>query len=315
MAYAANMLRKGGVGAIPTETVYGLAADATREEAVARVFQVKNRPHFDPLILHLADLEAVSRWALDIPPPLEKLARAFWPGPLTLLLPKAPAIPEMTTAGLPRAAFRVPAHPVAQALLRQIDFPLAAPSANPFGYVSPTTAQHVAAQLGGLVGMILDGGPCEVGLESTIVGLEAGEQLTIHRLGGLSQEAIEEVAGPAQLALNRSSDPAAPGQLKKHYAPGKPLQLGNIEAMLTETNARRIALIRFQEPLALSDARILRQEVLTPKADMKEAACRLFALLRELDADPEIEEVLAEPVPEVGLGRAINDRLRRAAAF
>jgi L-threonylcarbamoyladenylate synthase len=308
---AAGRLRAGELVGMPTETVYGLAADATQEAAVAAIFEAKGRPRFDPLILHLPSTAEASKWASAFPAPLRRLAERFWPGPLTLLLPRGPGIPDLVTAGLPRAAFRVPDHPMTLALLERVARPLAAPSANPFGYVSPTTASHVARQLGTKVSYILDGGACGVGLESTIVGLDETGAPTVYRLGGLSVEALEATAGRMKQALNRSSNPQAPGQLKRHYAPAKAFRLGETAA-LEELPYQRVALLRFARR-APEHPRIVHQEVLSPSGDTHEAARRLFAALRRLDA-MDVDLVLAEPAPEQGLGPAINDRLRRAAA-
>ena len=307
---AKAILMEGGLVAIPTETVYGLAANALDEQAVLRVFTAKNRPFFDPLIIHVSSLDAAQRYADFNDERLKRLAMHFWPGPLTLLIPKKNNIPDLVTSGLPRVAVRVPAHPLTLELLKSIDFPLAAPSANPFGYVSPTTAEHVAKQLGDKVHYILDGGPCAVGLESTIVGIE-DNAIAIYRLGGLAIEDIEALVGKVELRLNSSSDPKAPGQLKNHYAPRKPLFLGKGEALLAEHKDKKIAFLCFdkgsvqQQPLLSFN--------LSPSGNLKEAAVNLFKALRDAD-DSDAEVVIAEPVPEEGLGKAINDRLRRAAA-
>ena len=221
---AADWLRAGEPVAIPTETVYGLAANALDPAAAVKIFEVKNRPAFDPLIVHLADIAAVAQYAADFPPAARALAERFWPGPLTLLLPKRDNIPDLITSGLPRVALRVPAHPVALALLRQLPFPLAAPSANPFGYISPTTAQHVYDQLQGRIPYILDGGPSTVGVESTIIGFEAGVPV-VYRLGGLALEDLAAVAGHLKTQLNQSRNPAALGRLFSQYSPRKPLHL------------------------------------------------------------------------------------------
>ena len=307
---AKAILMEGGLVAIPTETVYGLAANALDEQAVLRVFTAKNRPFFDPLIIHVPNLDAAQLYADFNDERLKRLAMHFWPGPLTLLIPKKNNIPDLVTSGLPRVAVRVPAHPLTLELLKSIDFPLAAPSANPFGYVSPTTAEHVAKQLGDKVHYILDGGPCAVGLESTIVGIE-DNAIAIYRLGGLAIEDIEALVGKVELRLNSSSDPKAPGQLKNHYAPRKPLLLGKGEALLAEHKGKKIAFICFdkesvkQQPLLSFN--------LSPSGNLQEAAVNLFKALRDAD-DSDAEVVIAEPVTEEGLGRAINDRLRRAAA-
>lgn len=308
--HAAALLRNGQLVAIPTETVYGLAANALDEVAVTRIFEVKNRPYFDPLIVHVAAVEDIGRYAAEIPEKAVLLARAFMPGPLTLLLPKRAIIPDLVTAGSPLCAFRVPGHPAAHALLQQLDFPLAAPSANPFGYISPTTAQHVAQQLGEKIPYVLDGGACEVGLESTIAGFEE-DRVVIYRKGGLAVEAIEALAGPVELRPHSSSNPLAPGMLKSHYAPRIPLVLGHLPELLMQYQREEVAVLAFQEAAAgIPDER---QVVLSPSGDLAEAARALFAGMRRLDASG-ASVIIAELLPETGLGRAINDRLRRAAA-
>lgn len=306
---AANELRQGACVGIPTETVYGLAANALNPAAVVQIFDIKKRPSFDPLIVHISDISSVLTYATEFPAPLKALAECFWPGPLTILLPKRENIPDLVTSGLERVALRVPAHPLAQALLRALDFPLAAPSANPFGYISPTTAQHVADQLQGAIPYILDGGACNIGVESTIVGWE-NDTVTVYRLGGMALEEIEAVAGKVAVQLNQSSNPAAPGMLKSHYAPRKPLFLNNIAENVERFANKKIAVLSFRpiETLAPSVLSVF----LSEKGDPAEAAQHLFAALRALDAS-DAEVILAETLPEEGLGRAVNDRLRRAA--
>lgn len=294
---------------IPTETVYGLAANALNEQAVLSVFSAKNRPFFDPLIVHIAGIEQLGLYTEAVDPRLLRLAESFWPGPLTLLLPKKEIVPGIVTSGLPRVAIRVPNHPLSLALLKNLSFPLAAPSANPFGYVSPTTAQHVQAQMGDKVAYILDGGACEVGLESTIVGLEENK-LCVYRLGGLSIEAIEQVAGKVEMALNVSSDPRAPGQLKNHYAPRKPLYLGDVTRLAKEHAGKKIALIEFGKHSY--SFHIQARFQLSETENLQEAALNLFSALRLAD-ESDADIVLVSPVAEQDLGRAINDRLRRAS--
>ena len=306
---ASQLLREGQLVGIPTETVYGLAANALDAEAVLRIFEAKGRPHFDPLIMHLPDAEVARTHVRDIPAMALKLMDAFWPGPLTLVLPKQGHVPDIVTSGLDTVAVRVPSHPMTQTLLRQLDFPLAAPSANLFGHVSPTTAQHVNAQLGDRIPYILDGGATTVGLESTIVGFEDGVP-TIYRFGGLGVEEIESIIGPVQLMLNQSSDPKAPGMLKSHYAPRIPLYLGNPSSLLPQLEGKRIGFMGFNLPFR--GMAMERQRILSPKGDMKEAAHNLFAYLREMEAMT-IDVIIAEEAPDTGLGKAINDRLRRAS--
>jgi L-threonylcarbamoyladenylate synthase len=307
---AAEWLISGHCVAIPTETVYGLAANALDTAAVAQIFEVKNRPTFDPLIVHLPNIEFVTKYTTDFPTPLRDVAERFWPGPLTILLPKKEMIPDLVTSGLPRVALRVPAHPLAHELLLELPFPLAAPSANPFGYISPTNAQHVADQLSGKIPYILDGGPCSIGLESTIVGWE-NEKIVVYRLGGMSIEEIENVAGSVEIMLNQSSNPAAPGMLKSHYAPRKPLYLNHLEENIERFKHQRIGLLTFQTSPRPTVAKV--HIALSPNGSLKEAAQHLFAALRTLD-NADIDLILAETMPDQGLGKAINDRLRRAAA-
>lgn len=306
---AARLLKRGKLVAIPTETVYGLAANAFKEEAVLNIFEAKNRPHFDPLIVHSSSAEWVKQHVAEIPPIAQILMDEFWPGPLTLVLPKKPIVPDLVTSGLDSVAVRVPKHPMTQQLLQVLDFPLAAPSANPFGYVSPTTAQHVEDQLGDKVDYILDGGPTTVGLESTIIGFEEAKPV-VYRLGGLSIDVIEDLIGSVEVTLNQSSDPKAPGMLKSHYAPGKPLYFGNPGEMITEFEGKRIGFLGFMTRLEFLPPE--RQLLLSPHGDLHEAAVNLFAFMRQFEKLP-VDVILAEQLPEIGLGRAINDRLRRAA--
>jgi L-threonylcarbamoyladenylate synthase len=308
---AAAFLRKGQLVAIPTETVYGLAGNALDVKSVSSIFETKNRPSFDPLILHVASLEQVSLFVSEFPEKLKCLAEAFWPGPLTVLLPRKASVPDLVTSGLDRVAVRVPNHPLTLALLAQLDFPLAAPSANPFGYISPTQAAHVAAQLGSQVPYILDGGACAVGLESTIVGME-GEQVVIYRLGGLELSEIESLVGQVTVQAHSTSNPSAPGQLASHYAPRKPIFLGNLTELVPQLiqQGKEFGVLSFSTHFPSLPAD--RQVVLSATQDLKEAAQRLFMAMRLLD-ESQAELIVAEFVPEIGLGRAINDRLKRAA--
>ena len=308
LARAARLLREGGVVAVPTETVYGLAANAFDAEAALQVFVIKERPSFDPLIVHVGERSEVARVARDLPPGAEALMDAFWPGPLTLVLPRSAEVPDVVTSGLDTVGVRMPAHPLLRELLGQLDFPLAAPSANPFGYVSPTTAQHVADQLGDRVPYILDGGPCVVGVESTILGHESG-RWRLYRPGGIGMEDVTRVLGkePEVQAQSPLQLPA-PGMLASHYAPRKPVVLGDLDELHAAHAGERTATIAFQRERSPGPCRVL-----SPSGDLAEAARNLFAALRELDAS-DVAVILAEPVPEEGLGRAINDRLRRAAA-
>ena len=228
---AGKLLEQGELVAIPSETVYGLGCNALNPQAVARIFEVKDRPHFNPLIVHVRSLENAGQYVTDIPEQAQLLASHFWPGPLTLLLPKKKSIPDLVTAGLDRVGIRCPDHSLTRQLLELVPFPLAAPSANPSGYVSPTTAQHVEDQLGRKIPYILDGGPCRVGIESTIIGWEE-DQAVIYRLGGIATEQIEKVIGKVRTQFHASSQPSSPGQLQSHYAPLKPFYLGNPEKQI-----------------------------------------------------------------------------------
>jgi L-threonylcarbamoyladenylate synthase len=302
---AAEVLRTGGLVAFPTETVYGLGALAFDAEAVARIFEIKRRPRFDPLIVHVLDRAMLERVVAAFPEMAARLAERFWPGPLTLVLPKAPALPVLTTAGLTTVAVRMPSHPVARALLTAVGAPLAAPSANPFGGLSPTRAEHVVAGLGDRVDLILDGGPSEHGLESTIVAVN-GEPVLL-RPGAIAAEASEEATGP--LARERgTSRIRAPGHLPRHYAPSTFLRVVDPDTVPLEERRRAgaLALRETFEGYAASRA-------LSPRGDLREAAARFFETLHELDALG-LARIDAQPFCERGLGAAIMDRLERASA-
>jgi L-threonylcarbamoyladenylate synthase len=305
-----DFLEKDELVAIPTETVYGLAANALNSIAVAKIFEAKERPTFDPLIVHTHSLHEVYKFVTIIHPSLLKLAEAFWPGPLTLLLPKKEIIPSLVTSGLDRVGVRIPNHALTLDLLSQLNFPLAAPSANPFGYISPTTAMHVEKQLGTKIPYVLDGGSCEVGLESTIVGEENGE-IIIYRLGGLSVDEIEKVVGKVSVQLNQSSNPKAPGQLKSHYAPKKPVFVGDLKELQSKYADKKIGAIVFGNDIKLNNSVLIKN--LSSSKNYQEASANLFSYLRELD-EAEVDLIIAELLPEEGLGLAINDRLKRAAA-
>ena len=303
---AKELLAAGELVAIPTETVYGLAANALEVNAVMKIFQAKNRPVFDPLIVHVPTFGKAQLYSRNIPAKAGQLAQKFWPGPLTLLLEKKESIPDLVTAGLPTAGFRAPNHPVTRELLQLFDFPLAAPSANPFGYISPTTPKHVQDQLGDKISYILDGGPCQIGIESTIVGFD-NHGAILYRTGGLRLEDIENITGKVRVEINTSSDPKSPGQLASHYAPRKKLLVGHLPDLIAKHAGRKISVLSFS-----SDYHVSTQYILSPSGDLQEAARNLFSALRELDAQP-VEIILAEYVPDHGLGRAINDRLSRAS--
>lgn len=309
IGHAVSLLESGELVGIPTETVYGLAGNALNEEAILKIYEVKDRPKFDPLIAHTNSIEKVKKLVTSIPDKAQTLANELWPGPLTLLLEKSGGIPDLLTSGLSRIAVRIPNHDLSLELLANLDFPLAAPSANPFGYVSPTEAQHVEDHLGMKISYILDGGPCKVGLESTIVGFE-GDRATVHRLGGKRIEEIEELIGEVQVEINQSSNPLAPGMLKSHYSPGKKLLLGDIDENLEKVGIERVGVISFAKQYDVAKEN---QVDLSPNGDFGEAARNIFKTLRYFDRD-DIDIILAELLPEEGLGRAINDRLRRAAS-
>ncbi|MCH2395414.1 L-threonylcarbamoyladenylate synthase [Oceanibaculum sp.] len=300
---AAALLRAGQLVAFPTETVYGLGGDATDDRAVAAIFAAKGRPSFNPLISHLPDVAHARELAL-FTPLAEKLAAAFWPGPLTMVLKRRPDCPvsHLACAGLDTIALRVPAHPVAKRLLEAVGRPVVAPSANPSGRVSPTSAAHVAEGLAGRLALVLDGGPCAIGLESTVVDA-SGDRPVLLRPGGVTLEALEQVAGPVITPKSDPDAPTSPGQLASHYAPALPVRLKATEVRPGE------ALLAFGP--ALPGAAVTLN--LSETGNLEEAAANLFALLRALDR-PGLAGIAVMPVPEAGLGLAINDRLRRAAA-
>lgn len=307
--HAAALLGKGQCVGIPTETVYGLAANALDAKACAEIFRIKNRPSFNPLIVHVHAVSEISKYVREFPAVLQKLADRFSPGPITFVLPKKNNIPDIVTAGGDTVAVRVPAHPLTLALLQQLPFPLAAPSANPFGYISPVTALHVEQQLGDAVPYILDGGSCAVGLESTVVTEENGEVVVL-RLGGIAVEDMEAVCGKVRLAINHSSDPKSPGQLASHYAPRKKLLFGDINTLLAAHPDAQAGVLSFSE--TVNNAQVTHQVILSPRGDLAEAAAGLFAALRFLDGCA-VDLIIAAPFPDQSLGRAINDRLLRAS--
>ena len=302
----ASLLRKGGVVAFPTETVYGLGASAFDVRAVARIFDIKRRPEFDPLIVHVLDEAMLATVVSDVPPAARVLIDRFWPGPLTLILRKHAAIPALVTAGLETVAVRMPAHPVARSLLERTGLPLAAPSANPFGYLSPTRAEHVARLLGERVDAIVNGGPAEHGVESTILVLEPRPVLL--RPGAISVGAIEAAIGPVSRVLDDASAPLAPGRLPQHYSPHTPIRLVDFSAVAPEERTRAAGVGYVTAPQGYAQSRVL-----SAHASLREAAAALFDVLHELDVLA-LERIDVEPVPEEGLGVAIMDRLRRASA-
>lgn len=297
IARAAACLRDGGLVAFPTETVYGLGADATNDTAVARIFEAKNRPAFNPLIAHVPDLAAAEA-LVEMTPEARALAQTFWPGALTLVLPLRDDAPisKLVTNGGPLLAIRVPDAPLARKLLQAVSRPIAAPSANPSGRISPTTAAHVLAGLAGRIDMILDGGPCAVGVESTIIGLAPEPHLL--RAGGIPTEAIEAALGHHLAPPPASDTPSAPGQLASHYAPAAKVRLNATDARTDE--------------LLIGFGPVTGDLTLSPTGDLREAAATLFETLHKADATG--RAIAVAPIPDTGLGRAINDRLTRAAA-
>ncbi len=304
---AIEVLKAGEVIGLPTETVYGLAGNAYNSEAITKIFTVKNRPTFDPLIVHTSSIERVREFVKEIPEQAQLLAKHFMPGPLTLLLPKKEVISDLVTSGLETVAVRIPSHPLALDLLQKLDFPLAAPSANPFGYISPTSAQHVDNQLGDKIKYILDGGECKVGIESSIIGFFDGE-IVVLRKGGLAIEEIEAVVGKVSIEEHSSSNPKAPGMLKSHYAPRTRLLVIR-DSLLVEEDKSKIGYLGFDKFKA--DIPFENQLLLSPSGDLNEAAKNLFAYMRLLDARG-FDKIYTELLPESGLGRAINDRIKRA---
>jgi L-threonylcarbamoyladenylate synthase len=308
---AAEIIKKGGLVAFPTETVYGLGADAFNPLAVARIFEVKKRPYFDPLIVHVASQGDLDKLVNEIPSHAKKVIEQFWPGPLTIVLLKKEEVPEIATSGLPTVAVRMPRHPMTLSLIELAGSPIVGPSANPFGYLSPTTAEHVREQLGDQIDFILDGGPCEVGVESTIISFSERKPRLL-RPGGVPLEEIESIIGQVEIHPRVGDKPLAPGMLPRHYAPRTPILLDWEDKNLDFNRDKKIGLLVFQEPRW--SFKFHHIEVLSKKGDSREAAANLFAAIRRLDA-LNLDVILAETIPEVGLGRAIMDRLRRASGI
>ncbi len=301
---AASLIRKGGLVAFPTETVYGLGTNALDANAVAKIFEVKQRPRFDPIIVHIANLKDIERLCREVNERARMLIKKFLPGPLTLVLPKSDIVPDIVTAGLETVAIRMPAHPVALKLIKMAKVPIAAPSANLFGCLSPTTAKHVAEQIGENIDLIIDGGKCPIGIESTV--LEIVEKPLILRPGGLPIEEIEKVIGKIEIS-SLSKRPRSPGQLERHYSPRTPLKILKKDSVVPP--GIKAGLLAFKPPEdKLSFEKI---EVLSVSGDLREAACNFFSCLHRLDK-ADLDIIYAEPVPETGLGKAIMDRLRKA---
>jgi L-threonylcarbamoyladenylate synthase len=311
---AAQALRDGELVAFPTETVYGLGANALNPIAVAKIFEIKERPRFDPLIVHVADVSQADEVVESIPEIAQSLMEKFWPGPLSFVLNKLPCVPDIVTAGLPGVAIRCPSHDVARGLIRAAGVPIAAPSANRFGLVSPTTGSHVMESFGDRLSFVLDDGPCKIGVESTVVSfMDTNDGLPkLLRHGGITQEQIESVTGAINTQMHEESQPTSPGQLSRHYSPATPLLFSNDDSLAEMKNGKsKIGLLGFQSPSSSEDFAAI--EILSKKGDYREAAANLFAAMRRLDALG-LDLIIAEPIPEIDLGRAIMDRLRRAAA-
>ena len=305
---AARLINAGRIVAFPTETVYGLGANAFNADAVARIFEVKRRPRFDPLIVHIAHFKSLAQVAEEVPKEAEALMERFWPGPLTLVLRKNRGLPDLVTSGLPTVAVRMPNHPVAIGLISLADTPIAAPSANPFGSLSPTDASQVALGLKAGVDLILDGGRCTVGIESTIVKLEFG-QVFLLRPGGISAEDLEQATG-RKLFMKAAAKPEAPGALPSHYAPRTPLLLSKPGLFPKELKGKKLGLLAFSK--SHHEESFKATQVLSPTGDLTEAAKNFFAALFWLDAQG-LDFIVAEELPSKGLGLAIMDRLKRGA--
>ncbi|GAA4269090.1 L-threonylcarbamoyladenylate synthase [Hyunsoonleella aestuarii] len=295
--------------AIPTETVYGLAGNIYSKTAIKRIFETKKRPFFNPLIVHIPSVDALSDIVSYVPKKARLLAEAFWPGSMTLVLKKQVTIPDIITAGKETVAVRVPKHPVTLELLKQLPFPLAAPSANPFGSISPTKPEHVERYFKDAIGQVLDGGACINGIESTIIGFENDEPI-IYRLGALPIEDIEAVVGKVAIKNKKEINPDAPGMLERHYAPStKTFLTENISQELKKHLGKRIGILVFKS--VIKDSNITSQIILSEKGDMQEAASHLYNAMHDLDHQ-NLDVIIAERFPNFGLGKSINDRLERA---
>ena len=306
---AASLLNKNEIVAIPTETVYGLAGNAYSEKALKKIFKLKKRPFYNPLIIHIKSIADLDKIATDIPEKAKLLANTFWPGPLTLVLKRQSTIPDLVTAGKNTVAVRVPNHPVTLALLEQLSFPLAAPSANPFGSISPTKAEHVANYFTKSSLTVLEGGECRSGIESTIIGFEE-ESPILYRLGSISIEEIEAVIGVLKIQIHKGETPIAPGMLSKHYAPQTKTILSEAIAQdLILFDKKRVGVLTYQT--VFKNENIVAHEVLSPTGNLTEAASQLYNALHKLD-QLQLDVIIAERFPNHGLGRTINDRLERA---
>ena len=302
-------LINGDIIALPTETVYGLAANIYLDSALEKVFKLKKRPSHNPLIIHISNAGILEQIAKNIPAKARELANVFWPGPLTLVLEKQDQITNRITAGKPTVAVRVPNHPIALQLLESLNFPLAAPSANPFGSLSPTSAKHVALYFKEEINFILDGGPCFCGLESTIIGFENDKPI-LYRHGAISIEEIEKIIGPIKIKNQNSKNPSAPGMLTRHYAPKTQIQINDdISLALAQNPDKKIGVLSFRKNKKIKTE--IHQEVLSISGDLNEASKNLYAALHRLD-QMNLDLIISSFFPEKGLGKTINDRLKRA---
>ena len=306
---AVSFLGDEDVVAIPTETVYGLAGNIFSEKAIHKIFEVKQRPLFNPLIVHLHSLDQVKEITSEFPEKAQLLAKHFWPGPLTLILKKKSIVPDVITAGKDTVAIRIPNHPVTQNLLKELPFPIAAPSANPFNRISPTKSSHVASYFKDQIPMVLEGGECNNGIESTIIGFE-NDQVILYRLGSIAIEDIEKVVGSIQVKNKKESSPNAPGMLAKHYSPKTKMRfVDSIETFVFENPTLSIGIVQFMgTPISKSNTHT---EILSPSGDLKEAASNLYNALHTLD-HLNLDIIITEKFPDRELGKSINDRLERA---
>jgi L-threonylcarbamoyladenylate synthase len=306
---AKEILEREELVAIPTETVYGLAGNIYSKKAIKKIFETKKRPLFNPLIVHIDSINKLDEIACEIPEKAKKLATAFWPGSLTLVLKKKTNIPDIITAGKDTVAVRVPDHVLTLKLLQSLDFPLAAPSANPFGSISPTTAEHVADYFPENLEMVLDGGICKNGIESTIIGFKNNDAI-LYRLGSLSVEEIQSVIGTIVIKNKNENTPEAPGMLTRHYAPKtKTILVSDINDEIQKHPKAKVGVLLFQN--SINNHTNIYQEILSCKGDLKEATTNLYAAMHRLDKQ-NLDLIIAEKFPENDLGNSINDRLKRA---
>lgn len=307
---AAEVLSRDELVAIPTETVYGLAGNIYSNTAIKKIFELKKRPFFNPLIVHIHSMEQVLELVTEVPEKAKQLAQKFWPGPLTLILKKQPTVPDIITAGNDTVAIRMPAHELTLKLLKKLSFPLAAPSANPFTCISPTSVQHVKDYFNNQLEMILNGGDCKNGIESTIVGFEKDEAI-IYRLGAISLEDITAVIGEVTIKTREENAPQAPGMLEKHYAPRtKTVLITDINDFIKEHSQKKIGLLLHNSSIESYD--VMHVYYLSKTGNLNEAAANLYRLLHELD-QLELDMIVVQRLPDTGLGKSINDRLQRAS--